>query len=33
VSMPLLQRAFPDRAPYRVIEVERDVSVEGAGAR
>jgi Icc-related predicted phosphoesterase len=33
VSMPLLQRAFPDRPPYRIIEVERDVVVEGAGAR
>ena len=33
VSMPLLQRAFPDRPPFRMIEVERDLVVEGAGAR
>ena len=33
VSMQVLQRAFPDRPPYRIIEVERDATVEGAGAR
>ncbi len=24
VSMPLLKRIFPDRPPFRVLEVERD---------
>ena len=33
VSMPLLQRTFPDRPPFRLIEVARDEVVEGAGAR
>ena len=33
VSMPLLQRAFPDQPPFRIIEVQRDDAVEGAGAR
>src|SRR5687768_10741154 len=33
VSMQVLQRAFPDRPPYRVIEVARDEVIEGAGAR
>jgi Icc-related predicted phosphoesterase len=33
VSMQVLQRAFPDRPPFRLIEVERDAVIEGAGAR
>ena len=33
VSMPLLQRAYPDRPPFRIIEVQRDAAVDGAGAR
>lgn len=33
VAKPLLQRAFPDRPPFRVIEVERDpVEVEASAA-
>ena len=33
VSMQVLQRAFPDRPPFRIFEVERDAVIEGAGAR
>jgi Icc-related predicted phosphoesterase len=32
VARPLLERSFPDRPPFRVIELPRDVPTNGAGA-